>query len=105
LVSPTLKSRGATVAYVITRNGFGGQDGLHILDNTTWNLDWNETRVDIAREGEETERKDKIICLWFTTDLYLFEGGQHAQIQNICCHRVFVSQISKYSWKKMKLST
>lgn len=66
---------------------------------------WKETKTGEDTESEEIEREDKIICLWSKTDLYLFEGDKHAQIQDIRHHRGFNSKNSNYSCKKMKRST
>jgi hypothetical protein len=87
------------------RDACVGGEGMMHLELEQWHLEARkktETGEDAARKSEEIEREDKIICLWAKTDLYLFEGDKHAQIQDI---RHDQTQISNYSWKKMRLST
>lgn len=43
---------------------------------------WGGRKLERTFQGRDKDLRgeDKIICLWFTTDLYLFEGDKHAQI-------------------------
>lgn len=62
-----------------------------------------ELGEEIAKTSEEIGRKDKMDCLWDITDLYLFEGGKHAQI--LCRPDSAWFPPVASAWKKMKLST
>ena len=61
----TLKSRRDTVAYVIKRGvavgGGNGRQGIEHLDNNSWKLERDNSRVDVASGSGEIGKKDKII--------------------------------------------
>lgn len=81
-----LKSRRGKAAYVIKKGDHIRREAMGFRHLGHQHLEtWIETKNEWGfRGGAKGLRvEDKIICLWFTTDLYLFEGDKHAQIQDI----------------------